>query len=206
VDILVSSRTRLSHEHDELHFPVMRPPVIMKFLPHPLLAIVLFVSCLLIGCASPAQPHAILSPNWPQALTVHEPVVVVVVGGEKTKRNGPSLISNDDFATAIIESLRKIGLFKSAERSGSAVFRLETTLEDLAQPVAAFSMTVKLEVDWRLIRISDNQVVWHDNIVSTYTATVGDAFVGIKRLRLATEGAARQNIEQGLAKLAAVSF
>lgn len=72
--------------------------------------------------------------------------------------------------------------------------------------MAGFNMTMSLRADWMLARVSDNKVLWHDKILSTYTATVGDAFAGIKRLRLANEGAARKNIEQGLAELAVVKF
>ena len=139
----------------------------------------------------------------PQALTVHDSVVVTAEGNEKS---GPVLLPNEGFSTALVESLRKIGLFKTVETSGSSAFRLDTTIEDVAYPLQMGNVTVTLQVDWRLIRISDNQVLWHDKILSTYTATVGDAFNGMKRCRLATEGAARQNIEQGLAKLAAVKF
>ncbi|MGH7990849.1 MAG: hypothetical protein ACREDS_11765 [Limisphaerales bacterium] len=67
-------------------------------------------------------------------------------------------------------------------------------------------MTVRLEVDWKLIRISDSRVLWHEKIHSTYTARLGAAFAGWTRMRIATEGAARNNIEEGLAKLAAARF
>jgi hypothetical protein len=36
---------------------------------------------------------------------------------------------------------------------------------------------------------------------ASYTATMGDAFIAATRLRLATEGAARENIRLGLKKL-----
>ena len=179
---------------------------------NPTVWLILFAFCLFVGCANPARPSAMIGREIPQVSNVHDPVIVVTLGGEKS---GPStamtsslisLISNEDFSSALIQSLRKTGLFKSVTGSGGATFRLETTLEDLSQPEKGFSLTVNLKVDWRLIRISDNKVLWHEKIISTYTATVGDAFVAVKRIRLATEGAARQNIEKGLAKLAAVNF
>ena len=49
---------------------------------------------------------------------------------------------------------------------------MEATIEDIEQPVAGFDMTVSLRVDWLLVRISDNQVLWHDKILATYAATV----------------------------------
>jgi len=142
----------------------------------------------------------------PHATTPHGSVSVVVEGGEKTNPMGNPLISNTEFASAVTESLRNTGLFRSIADSGEAAFSLVTTLEDLSQPEAGISMTVDLQADWRLIRMSDKQVVWHEKIHSTHTARPRDAFVALKRIRLATEGAARENIEQALERLAAVSF
>jgi hypothetical protein len=159
---------------------------------------------ILVGCASPAQPKAMIGQKITEARATHDPVVVTVTGGEKTNPMWTSQISSEDFLTALIVSLRKSALFKSVEASGDAAYRLDATLEDLDQPIAGFNMTVALRVDWKLTRLSDNHVLWHDKILSTYTAKVGDAFAGIKRLRLANEGAARNNIEDALAKLAAL--
>lgn len=162
----------------------------------------LLTSCLLVGCASRPLSDAMIARKLPQAITIYDTVIVIVEGGE----TAPLRISNEAFSAALIESLRKAGLFRSVGSSGGATFRLEATLEDLAQPAAAFDMKVDLRVDWRLVRCSENQVLWHEKIDSTYVATVGDAFAGVNRLRLATEGAGRLNIEEGLAKLAAVKF
>jgi hypothetical protein len=139
----------------------------------------------------------------PQANTAHDAVIVIVEGGETDPMYVRSLISNEAFSDALIDSLRKTGLFRSVGTSGNAAFRLETTLEDLVQPAEGFVLTVELLVDWRLIRISDKRVIWHEKIHSSYTTAPG---VYGPHLRLATEGAARQNIEQGLTKLASVSF
>ena len=72
-------------------------------------------------------------------------------------------------------------------------------------PLETFHAVGQIELS-EVDETSDNKVVWHDNIASTYTATFGEAFVGVKRLRLATAGTARQNIELGLAILATANF
>ena len=64
-----------------------------------------------------------------------------------------------------------------------------------------FSFTVKMEAGWTFKRAAVGVVVWQESIKSTYTATIKDAFVGATRLRLATEGAERNNISQGLSKI-----
>jgi hypothetical protein len=51
-----------------------------------------------------------------------------------------------------------------------------------------------------------SKAVWSKNIESEYTAKPGEAFAGIKRLRLANEGAARENIRQAIAAMAAMAL
>jgi len=178
----------------------------MKFFQRPALCLAGLVVCLLTGCASPARPDRMTAQTVPHAATTHEPVQVSIQGGEKTNPLWVSKISDEGFSTALVASLKQTGLFKSVGTSGDCPYQLTTTIEDLEQPVMGLDMTVSLRIDWLLVRSSDRQTLWHDKILSTYTATVGDDLDGSLRLRTANEGAARQNIEQGLAKLAAVKF
>jgi hypothetical protein len=46
--------------------------------------------------------------------------------------------------------------------------------------------------------------MWRKAITGAHTATMSDAFVGVKRLQLAVEGAARANITQGLTGISEV--
>jgi len=59
-----------------------------------------------------------------------------------------------------------------------------------------------METAWSLQRTSDRSIVMRKAIQSSGTATMGDAFVGVTRLRLAVENAARENIKQGLKEIA----
>ena len=62
-------------------------------------------------------------------------------------------------------------------------------------------MTVSMEVNYHLARTELKQVVWQRAVSSTYTAPFSEAFVGVTRLRLANEGAARKNIEQAIQEM-----
>jgi hypothetical protein len=44
--------------------------------------------------------------------------------------------------------------------------------------------------------------VWQALIESQYTAQAGESLIGVVRVRMATEGAARANIEKALQQLA----
>ena len=61
------------------------------------------------------------------------------------------------------------------------------------------------------IRYSDEKVtawggMWEQTIVSPYTATISDAFIGIERLKLANEGAIRESIKSGIEHISTTSF
>jgi len=47
---------------------------------------------------------------------------------------------------------------------------------------------------YKLTRSCDDQVVYDDIITASYMATLGDAFDGAYRMRLANEGSIRANI------------
>lgn len=157
---------------------------------------------LLAGCASPAKSAAMVARTIPKTSARHDPLTVVVEGGHETDPMFTPMISNSAFQGALVESLRKADIFRSVETNAPAKYRLKVRLENLDQPALGFNLTVTLQADWILTRPPDEHELWRKRILSPYTATMGDAFSGAKRLRLATEGAARQNIEKGLAELA----
>ena len=64
----------------------------------------------------------------------------------------------------------------------------------VAQPLLGLDMTVTTHVRYTLKDTQSGSVVLDKMLVASYTATVGDAFVGAKRLRLANEGAAKENL------------
>jgi hypothetical protein len=68
------------------------------------------------------------------------------------------------------------------------------------------AMTVKLEAGYTLKRMGDSKVVWQEAIRSEHTSTPGEAFAGVTRVRLATEGAVKNNIAEALSKIAALAL
>jgi hypothetical protein len=65
---------------------------------------------------------------------------------------------------------------------------------------------VKMDVNYKLVDAQSGATVWSKVIDSQYTASPGDAFAGVKRLRLANEGAARDNIQQAIGAMAALKL
>ena len=165
------------------------------------LAFLVFIAAFAGGCASGAMSRNMV----PKDLTVanHHPysVMVKVEGGRETSAASPSQISSPEFQSAIVESLMTHGVFKTVLTEGNTDYKLEVAILDLRQPLLGFNMTVTIETAWKLTNLRDGGTVMSENLTNSYTATVGDAFAGVKRLRLANEGAARENIRDALKKI-----
>jgi len=118
---------------------------------------------------------------------------------------GASQISDEAFAQALRDSIEKSGLFAKVSPSG-ARYKLTGFIGKVDQPLIGFSVTVKMEVNYTLVDTQSGTTVWTKDIASEYTAKTGEAFAGVKRLRLANEGAARENIQQAIAAMAALTL
>lgn len=119
-----------------------------------------------------------------------------VSGGEETNPAWTSEIDNAAFEGALKQSLRKQGLL-----SGTGRYQLEALLLEVEQPMFGLDFEVTTHVKYILTDRQNDTVVLNETIVAPYTATVGDAFVAIKRLRLANEGSGKANIADLLEKL-----
>ena len=167
--------------------------------------VVLFIlacsSLPLWGCASPANPQAMI----PDAADIQQrhagAVSVNVRGGSDTNPLWVSQVSNVDFKKAVEDAVVKYRVFDSVKPQGEAPYHIEIVLQKLAQPFAGFSMNVTAVTNWELHRKGEAAPIWKDAVVSQHTATVGDHFVGVERLRLANEGAIKANIKEGIEKI-----
>jgi hypothetical protein len=63
-----------------------------------------------------------------------------------------------------------------------------------------------METAWSLTKTSDRSVALRKSVKSTGVATMGEAFAGVTRLRMAVEAATRNNIEQGLKAIAELNL
>ena len=115
-------------------------------------------------------------------------------------------ITDEAFKEALESSLVASKLFTQLVRIHEAVYRLDVVMGDLRQPPGGFDMTVEMTVLWSLSLVDTEETIWQELVESRYEATVGDAFAAVTRLKLATEGAARENIRKGLEGLAKASM
>ena len=163
---------------------------------------VILVATGMTGCATGAKSEAMVAEKVAIAHQSSSNVTVAVSGGQSTSGMGASQISDDDFAHALSDSIAKSGLFKEVLPSGGR-YKLNAFIGKVDQPMLGFNMTVKMEVSYTLVDSQSGKTVWSKNIASEHTAKAGEAFAGVKRLRLANEGAAKANIEQAITEISA---
>jgi hypothetical protein len=157
------------------------------------------------GCASGSKPDAMVAQVVAPVRKSDGDVSIAVSGGKETSKMGASQISNDAFAQALRESIEKAGLFSSVTTDGGR-YRLTSFIGKVDQPMFGLSFTVKMEVSYALTDTKSGSSIWTKDINSEYTATAGQALAGVQRLRLANEGAARENIRQALTEMAALAL
>lgn len=97
--------------------------------------------------------------------------------------------------------MRSAGLL--AAEGQACRLRLNAQLLSLAQPMVGASMTVTASVLYTLVDCTDRKELWVRTITLPYTAAFTDSLLGVERLKLANEGAARVNIQQLIKELAA---
>lgn len=110
-----------------------------------------------------------------------------------------------DLAKALVESINKSRVFSRVIPGTGADYVLQVAIISIEQPTFGGTFKVKMEAAWTLRR-GDGTVVWQEAIQSMHLVTVGEEFVAATRLRVATEGAARENIKQGLAKISRLNL
>ena len=154
-----------------------------------------------IGCASGATMVGMVPKSYEVAHRNAYTVKLSTAGGRETQAWSKSEISNENFSAALADSLSTSGVFSSVVRDGTSDYLLDVFLTKVDQPIMGFNMTVSVTANWTLTDLKTNGVVFQDLIEASHTATVGDAFAGVTRLRLANEGAARANIAEGIKRL-----
>jgi hypothetical protein len=160
----------------------------------------LLFAAVLAGCASTTPTSEGMTP----AFTVRgvrgpvhpEPVAIEV------KNTGQ--IPGPAFRQALADALTLSRVFARVSPSGKYV--LSVTVNRLEVPESRFDInlnpTVRMEAGWTLKRADTRAEVWQATVRSQYTAGPADTLDGKARLRLATEGAARENIALGLQRIA----
>jgi hypothetical protein len=123
-----------------------------------------------------------------------------VAGGEETTED--SSVGNEELRQAVQTALQQHGLLQTDDTK--ARFRLNVLLVKLSHPGADLSLTVNSLIRYTLTRAETGAVLFNDVVNASYTATLGDEFLGFLRLRIAKEGSIRANITAFFERLKAL--
>lgn len=159
---------------------------------------------LLSGCATPARVSQMTIPKMDtvgftgetplkDSITVDEST-----GGQKTNPLWTSKVSSEDFKQALEDSLAAVRLLNPNDEGK---YKLSLELQKLKQPLVGINITVTATVNYKLTDSETNEVLFDEVIKTPFTATMSDAFVAVERLKIANEGAVRENIKVLIGKL-----
>ena len=172
----------------------------------PRLSAVTFLAILisLTGCVTPPDTKN-MAPKL-NAITKRfsGSIGVNVSGGHMTDIMKYPDISNEDFTTVLVTSLNKTGLFKSVVETNPD-YKLQIKLVKIIRDIG-FTCTTKVVAEWQLTCTRDAQVVSDEFITTAYSRRYGNSFVAESRFRQALEYAVRDNIAEGMERLAKLNL
>lgn len=165
-------------------------------------ALLVVLALVSTGCPATLKPEA-MTPQV--SVSVHRnasDVAIAVFGATDLSAMKPIHITDEDFAEALGSSIENSGLFRKALRDTPGTYQLQATFVQLDEQIFGIAMTASLEVSYALAQTSPKRILWEKKISSSHTASMSDSVISITRLQLATEGAARKNIEQAIQEIA----
>lgn len=154
----------------------------------------------LSGCATPARVDQMAAKKIDTSKIAAEMplknglAVKSVSGGESTNPMWLSKVSDNDFRQALEQSLKTATLLASDQ--GNSLYVLDTRLISLDQPLIGLDLKVTAVVEYSLEERSSGKKVFSKQISTPFTATFSDAALAFERLKIANEGAVRENIEK----------
>jgi hypothetical protein len=118
-----------------------------------------------------------------------------------------SNIDNSKTADSIMPMIRAKGVFPGVANISDTPYFLNIRIIKVDTPSFSIRMTVGMNVIWTLYRVADKTELLHENIHSTYTGGVFEGGIhGANRVRVAMEGATRENIRIGIRMLESLDF
>lgn len=157
----------------------------------------------LAACAGGARPERIAATSTQTFIAGHplsETMAVdQVQGGSETNPLWMSNISNEEFRAGLEASLRSAGLL--ADTPSQAEYRVVSNVQALDRPMAGFDMNVTMSVRYTVTPVDGGAPIFDEVVTSTGVGRMNEQFLGVERLRIAIEAAARENITEFIRRL-----
>ena len=163
------------------------------------LLILLILVC--TGCPASIKSEAMI-PLAP--ISVHKStaaVAIAVLGATDISAPKPIRISDEDFAQSLRESFERSGLFRKSVAGTQAAYQLQAVFVQFDYALPELEVQASIEVNYTLASTTPKKVLWERGIFTTHAVGYGESLMPMTRLQLATEGAARRNIEQAISEI-----
>jgi hypothetical protein len=154
---------------------------------------------------APSKPESIIPPSVVSANQHSQTVSVLVAGGVDTNPSSRLRLTSATVTEGLVASINKHHVFSRVVNGNGADYVLAVTMVNGDFPSFAMTFTVNAELAWSLKR-ADGTTVWQQVIKTDGTATGGEAFAGVERVKIATERAVRENVAQRLAKISSLNL
>ena len=111
-------------------------------------------------------------------------------------------IDNSKTADSVMPMIRAKGVFPVTAEIGNTPYFLNIRVVHVDTPSFSVHMTVGMNVVWTLYRTAGKVELLHEKIYSTYTGGMFEGGIhGANRVRVAMEGATRENVLIGIGML-----
>lgn len=155
---------------------------------------------LIFSCAFPSTKEGMKVMDYKSSKKIGEKIFVKESkGGSSTLPFWTSEISNDNFTTAVKDSLLASKTFSALANNWDEDWGLEIEIIDVDQPMVGVDMTVATNIKYTLY--FKGKKTYEISVHEKGKATMNDTFFAVKRLRLANEKSAKKNIEKFISDL-----
>ena len=168
---------------------------------------ILWLAFLIVsGCTSgPIKSQSIIPASYDIANKQPFTVSLHVDGGREFSPLKIPQISNEALMDALHEAIILSDLFDEIVKLGED-YKLNISIFKVSQPIAGSVTTVRVEIGWTLIRAASMEIVWQESILTSDTSSSDEEFNINNRIKLATERAAKKNIQEGIRQISQLNL
>lgn len=153
------------------------------------------------GCPAAIKSEAMIPLAPMSAHKSTAAIAIAVLGATDISAPKPIRISDEDFAQSIRESFERSGLFRKSVAGTQAAYQLQAVFVQFDHALPGLEVQASMEVNYTLASTTPKKVLWERGIFTTHAVGYGESLMPMTRLQLATEGAARRNIEQAIQEI-----
>lgn len=156
---------------------------------------IMILSIFILGCAAPASKEGMTVDRTETSIFSNNSLrgairIRNIIGGKETKILSPSQVDSNNFKAALEKSLSSMGYLSIDE---NAKRMIDAEIIEVDQPLLGLNFDVKSTVNYTMLSLSGSDAI---QIAATGSATFGDSFDAVDRLKIANERSIKNNIKQ----------